>query len=298
MSDVPAVHERTSGFASNRIAALAFAVLVTGFGLPGSAASQIPDLAPDVTYPGASPVANCPQFFGFEDAMRLRSCIAALAEHGWGLSAIDMKYYTEFAGAFAPARPRRYPSNDVIDPETPDPVPAHVVGLLSSLDGVVTELKEDGNDRGFCGEYDLQGDYGGDTGMAARSIASYVRLVSEEAAHGCVPADFASVAGQEDEGDRNIALFVRGDPRAFGSILFGSEAANAAFEKRAAAKGFQPIIVRHNYELWGSTPTPHRIERDIPLSALLGHVRAGFQRGATLTNLEYGDTVTIVWTEK
>jgi hypothetical protein len=281
-----------------RVAPLALPVLVAVLTLPGSGASQLPDLAPDVTYAGASPVAECPQFFGFEDALRLRACIAALAAHGWGLSAIDMKYYTEFAGAFAPARPRRYPSNDVIDPQTPDPVPAHVVGLLSSLDGVVTEVKEDGNDRGFCGEFDLQGDYGGDTAMAVRSASRYVRLVSEEAAHGCVPADFASVAGQEDEGDRNLALFVRGDPRAFGSILFGSEAANAAFEKRAAAKGFQPIIVRYDYELWGRTPTPHRIERNIPLTALLTHVRAGFERGATLTSLAYGDTVTIVWTER
>jgi hypothetical protein len=230
--------------------------------------------------------------------MRLRTCIAALAAHGWGLSAIDSRGYTLFAGAFAPARPRRYPSKGIVDP-TPDPVPTHVVGMLNSLDGVVTEVMEDGKGQGTCGEIDLQGDYGSGGTQISRSTSTYVRLVSEEAAHGCVPADFAIVAGQEDEGDRYIALFVRGDPRAFGSILLASEAANAAFEKRAAAKGFQPIIVRDNYELWGRTPTPHRIDRHVSRSALFAHVRAGFESGATVTSLSYSDqTATIVWTLK
>jgi hypothetical protein len=296
--EAPTVPERTERCTTNRGTALGFAVLVAVLGVPSSAASQLPEQAPAVTYPGASPVENCPQFFDFEDGMRLRSCIAALAAHGWGLSAIDSRGYTLFAGAFAPARPRRYPFNDVID-QAPDPGPAHVVGLLGGLDGVVTEVKEDGNDQGHCGELDLQGDYGGDTGVVGRSTSTYVRLVSEEAAHGCVPADFAIVAGQEDEGDRYIALFVRGDPRAFGSILLASEAANAAFEKRAAAKGFQPIIVRDNYELWGRTPTPHRIDRHVSRSALFAHVRAGFESGATVTSLSYSDqTATIVWTLK
>jgi hypothetical protein len=210
-----------------------------------------------------------------------------------------------FAGAFSPARPRRYPSNSAIDP-TPTAAPAHVVGMLNSLDGVVTEVMEEGKGDEHCGgEVELEGDYGNAGTQLSRTLSTYAHAVNQQAARGCVPADFAYIAGQEDEGDRYIALFVRGDPRAFGSLLLGSETANAAFEKRAAARGFQPIIVRDTYELWGKTATPHRIDRHVPLTVLLEHVRAGFERGAILTSLSYSrssalssTTATIVWTEK
>jgi hypothetical protein len=101
--------------------------------------------------------------------------------------------YTLFAAAFAPGLPQRYPRNSVVDQMNSPSSPAHTVGLIDSEDGVVTEVMEDGKSDGHCEEIELEGDYGSAGSQISRTLDKYAHSVSEQAARGCAPADFACV---------------------------------------------------------------------------------------------------------
>jgi hypothetical protein len=270
--------------------------LTTALVLAMTAAAS-PDAVSSVRIAGSSPIDACPQFFDNLPPAGLESCVASMAAKGWGLSAVAYSG-GRYTGAFAPRQTRRDVQNTVDTGAVPQP--SHVVAILPGEDGVFTKVMEAGTTAGRqCGVVMIFSGFDRDAAELARR--AYAGEVFRQAARGCVPAGHAFVGGEMEEGNRDYALFAAGDPKAFGSLLYGSPADVAAFEKRAAARGFVPLIVRDDYDLWGRAKTVHRVERNVSRAALDASLRTGFARGAMLTSISgvpASGNVTLVWTER
>ena len=212
---------------------------------------------------GSTPANGCPRFFIRLTLAQVDACADRLADAGWGLSAETYSYLDDdpvdyFSGAFEPREPKRWLESDLQPIARQESENGFVVDVASTTTHLVTEYQ-----RGHahtCDAIDLYRPYD----LQIKDVPRYfAKVMSQNAAEGCVPGRFYSLirpeAIHQENPDTHVA-FVPGDPHTTAATWPRNDAERAAFEKRAAARGFFRLSLSDPPDRWGKTAGPRYVE--------------------------------------
>jgi hypothetical protein len=280
-------------------------LLGAGMALCGFAAepSPSPTQPPDMVY-GTTPVDACPRFFIGLSLAAIDGCADRLADAGWGLSAVEYRRgYDQagdrFSGAFEPHSPKRWLVSDDDAAVQVETETGFKVDVVDAIDHIVIEYQ-----RGTAQPCEDLLLYAIDFHVPDKRKYFSTKM-SEKAALGCIPASYYEVlrksAIMQENSDEYIA-FVPGDPHANAAFWAAGDADQAAFEKRAAARGFFRLALGNPPDRWGKSLAPTYAE-SIALgsepgrfSALERRLQEAVDAGERIAGVALGpDQITILW---
>jgi hypothetical protein len=228
---------------------------------PSVSAAPSPDFAHEFSF-GSTPAAGCPRFFLGLRLDVVDSCADRLAEAGWGLSAITYRSGSHtadatdlLAGAFEPHSPKRWVESDESPPSGKS---GFLVNVISTSEHLILYYQSGKsrvcNDLLLYRPYDFHVD---------DERTYFTAQMSERAADGCIPGSYYSLirreSVQQENADEHVA-FVPGDPHTTAAFWPRNDAERKAFEKRAAARGFQRLSLDEIPDRWGKTAGPRYVE--------------------------------------
>lgn len=278
------------------LTALSLIVAVSCSALMGAASESAPspEPAPDWVF-GSTPADGCPRFFIALPLAQIDDCADRLAEAGWGLSAVAFVRRSGatgtvdlLAGAFEPHSAKRRLESDE---DSSSKATGVRVNVLVASNHLIT-LYQAGQAHG-CDDLTLYVPYEVHVDDKPKYFSA---KMSERAAEGCVPGSYYSLirreAIQQENPDEHVA-FVPGDPHATAALWPRTGAERQAFEKRAAARGFQRLSLDDVPDRWGTTAGPRYVQ-DILLGsppsrydALQARLRAATQNGERLVDIRF-----------
>ncbi len=280
-----------------RVAAQAVPAAPASEPTPSSAAggaTPAPEPTPDLIF-GSTPAQGCPRFFIGLTLARINACADQLAEKGWGLSAaayrgsIRGEYGIDLlVGEFEPHTPKRWVESDD-EPAPAENATGYLVNVVGVSDHLILMYQQGPASK--CSDLTLYRPY---DFHVPDEHAYFTKVMAEEAAGGCIPGSYYSLirreAIQQEDPDVHIA-FVAGDPHTTAAFWPRNDAERQAFEKRAAARGFQRLSLDEVPDRWGKTAGPRFVE-EIGLGppptrydALEARLRTAAERGERIVDI-------------